>query len=744
MATSIAEGSGYFQTTNYNATPKLDSASQRLECIIRYSLEKFQFRNAVFLAERHLSHTKGTGHTDIEREYAQYLLATCHYRQGAKEIAWSVLEGCTSSRCRFLFAQCCFDLRRYIECNGVLEWLLEDTNLARCDDVMSSPNIAGNGEPDRASVLNLLGHTARAQHRHRLAKRYFQEALDLNPFLWEAFEGLCELGSPPDPNTLFTQFDAKVTNILPRSLSSFQRSRSMAMETPSYFSSKYDPGKDESSGNSYTDSLKNNANSMQGHTDSLKGRSKLLSSTLTGGGSQFSQANEQGSTEKPLQPLTALSESSERVVLRRGNSRLFTRTKSTSGNMKRPSENTLPHPTPGVPVLTRTNKSKILSKIGSSIPTMKDFFNEDQGQSQGASSTIPSPSTEAELIADEEGMRIVIDIFRILSRAYGLLSLNKLLESMKEFECLPFEHLQSGWVQCQLGKCRFGLADYAGAAKYFARARELEPNLHRDMELYSTCLWQLKKDTMLSTLAKELKDSNHQSPQAWIALGNAYSLKTDINQALKCFQRAVQLNDKFAYAHSLSGHEYTDLEEYDKAQTEFRLALSMDPRHFYAWFGMGVAYDRMGKCDLALINFREAYKVSPSNSIVQYRIGMCQEKMNRSTEALRSYEEAIKLDPINVAARYSKARVHLELGQFDEAINELEIIRHLSPDEVNVFILRGKVLRKQGKKEEALKCFTWALNIDTKSTHTTRDIMEQIQQTDNHSERYDVKVDLDV
>src|SRR5690242_15367676 len=95
MATSLAEGPGFSQTTNHNTTPKLDGVSQRLENIIRYSLEKFQFRNAAFLAERLLSHTKGTGHSEAEREYAQYLLATCHYRQGEPEMAWSVLEGCT-------------------------------------------------------------------------------------------------------------------------------------------------------------------------------------------------------------------------------------------------------------------------------------------------------------------------------------------------------------------------------------------------------------------------------------------------------------------------------------------------------------------------------------------------------------------------------------------------------------------------------------------------------------------------
>lgn len=103
----------------------------------------------------------------------------------------------------------------------------------------------------------------------------------------------------------------------------------------------------------------------------------------------------------------------------------------------------------------------------------------------------------------------------------------------------------------------------------------------------------------LSALGKELKDSNHHSPQAWCALGNAYSLRNENDQAIKCFQRAIQLDDRFAYAHTLSGHEYKGLDEYDKALTEYRTALSIDDRHYPAWYFYYIVLSerRSVKCD---------------------------------------------------------------------------------------------------------------------------------------------------
>ena len=39
-------------------------------------------------------------------------------------------------------------------------------------------------------------------------------------------------------------------------------------------------------------------------------------------------------------------------------------------------------------------------------------------------------------------------------------------------------------------------------------------------------------------------------------MGNCFALRKDHETALKNFQRSVQLDSRFAYAHTLCGHEY--------------------------------------------------------------------------------------------------------------------------------------------------------------------------------------------
>ncbi|KAG0202639.1 anaphase-promoting complex subunit cdc27 [Mortierella sp. GBA30] len=759
---------------------KLDSVSQRLEHIIKHSLDRFQFRNAVFLSERLVAHTHGPGHSDAEQEYAQYLLAVCHYRQGHPEMAWAVLEDRSSPRSRYLFAQCCLDLRRYIECTGTLERLLELPSLPRCSatDITANRNSCWNGEPDRAAVLNLLGHSARAQKRHQLAIKYFKEALEINPFLWEGFENLCELGAPPDPEKIFSQFDAKTGNILPKSLTSLQRSRTIGTDSSAFLGNKTTT-QDENIESASVDPSYNQViqpNNRFEPTDLTKPKSTFLPPILPSSISALSQMNGSSVIESdnygfeksttPLGPFTNRdpismipslpSETSDRVPLRRGTAtqqrRQFEKTKSTTslhhvssgGVMKRGFERSATVSSFAASGHLRGLKSRGNSKNSSSIVAKKDILGDDRDEPREATMPAIATLTEAELEAAEEALRTVADIFRIMARAYGLLALNKFTESLAEFLSLPSEHLLSGWTQCQIAKSRFGMEEYAAAAQYFKRARELEPSLHRDMEMYSTCLWHLRDDMALSTLAKELKDSNRLSPQAWCALGNAYSRRHENDQALKCFQRAIQLHDRFAYAHTLSGHEYADLEEYDKAQTEYRAAMSIDPRHYYAWYGMGMIFDKMGKNDLALIHYKEAQKLNPSSGVLLYRVGTIQEKMNRITEALRSFEEALSLDPNNVAARYHKAKVQADLEQFEESLKELEVVKKHRHNEPNVFMLQGKILLKMGNKELALKYLTWALDLDSKSSHAIRDMIERVDQdADVEEENYEVKVDTD-
>jgi anaphase-promoting complex subunit 3 len=314
----------------------------------------------------------------------------------------------------------------------------------------------------------------------------------------------------------------------------------------------------------------------------------------------------------------------------------------------------------------------------------------------------------------EEALRWVMDLMKKLGSGYFLLSQFQCQEAVQALSSLPAAHQSSPWVLALMGRAHYEQASYAEAEKFFRRMRTQSPSRLEDMEVYSTILWHLKRETELSFLAHELVDSAWHSPQAWCALGNAWSLARDPEQALKCFKRATQLDSKFAYGFTLQGHEHVTNEEYDKALTAYRQAISADKRHYNAYYGIGRVQQRLGAYDKALTHFQAAHLINPNNAVLVTCIGTALEKQKQIIPALRAYSKAVELAPRAASTRYKKARALLAVGQIEEAQRELVILKDLAPDEGTVHFLLATLYRSMNEKQEAVRHFTIALALDPK------------------------------
>lgn len=319
-----------------------------------------------------------------------------------------------------------------------------------------------------------------------------------------------------------------------------------------------------------------------------------------------------------------------------------------------------------------------------------------------------------------EALKTILDLLRGFGHGYQQLSQFHCQEALQAFGLLPKSHQDTPWVLAQMGRAQYEQTAYPEAERYFRRLRIMSPTRMQDMEVYSTILWHLKRDTDLSFLAHELIDSAWLSPEAWCALGNAWSLAKDHEQALRCFKRATQLDPKFAYAYTLQGHEHMANEEYDKALTAFRLSISADRRHYNAYYGIGMVYEKLGNYDKALHHFKAAQQIHPTNAVLICCMGTVLEKQKDVMQALQFFNKATELAPHAAQARFRKARALLVIGQLQAAQQELLILKDLAPDDARVHFLLGKLYKAQNDKSQAVRHFTQALSLDPKVSHRHR------------------------
>ncbi|KAJ4383432.1 anaphase-promoting complex subunit cdc27 [Didymella sp. IMI 355093] len=340
-----------------------------------------------------------------------------------------------------------------------------------------------------------------------------------------------------------------------------------------------------------------------------------------------------------------------------------------------------------------------------------------------------APSTETG--REEEALRWLLDLLHKIGSGYRYLSRFESVKALEAFASVPVAQRETPWVLAHIGRAHYERAQYTEAEKAFKKIREKAPSWLDHMEVYSNTLWQLKDEVALGHLAHTLIEQDRLSPQAWCALGNASSLERQHDDAVKCFQRATQLDPKFAYAFTLQGHEHVANEEYDKAMTAYRYAIAADNRHYNGWYGLGSVYERMGKFDVAEKHYKAATQINPNNAMIIVRIGMVLDRMKRLDLALSHFQIAATLDPRSIIARFRKAQTLLKLGRSRESLDELLYLKDLAPDDANIHFLLGRCYKKERDRANAIRHLTIAMNLDPKSHGVIKEVMESIDQDDD-------------
>lgn len=232
---------------------------------------------------------------------------------------------------------------------------------------------------------------------------------------------------------------------------------------------------------------------------------------------------------------------------------------------------------------------------------------------------VPPP---VEISPHKEALVFLLEQYGKIGQGYLALTKYQCQGALGFFDLVIPAFRETPWVLAQIGRAHFENSSYKDAETVFAKIKKIAPSRTEDMEIYSTVLWHLKRDVDLAYISHELIDTDRLSPQAWCALGNAFSLQGEHDQAVKCFKRATQLDPKFAYAFTLAGHEHVANEEFEKALHSFRNAISADHRHYNGWYGLGQVFEKLGKYDIAREHYINAAKINPTNPVLKVCIGL--------------------------------------------------------------------------------------------------------------------------
>ncbi|KAJ7940806.1 hypothetical protein B0H13DRAFT_1940027 [Mycena leptocephala] len=735
--------------------------SQRFQTLIWSCLDSDLTKTAVFYAERYFA-------MEPQSHEARHLYATALLRQGEPHSALTLVKVPREQQCigcLELKAKCCTVLGRHRQAKEALEESLRDVNFASS---ASAPSRPARPFPDEAALRCRSGNMSLKGNLPEDASVSFRQALALNPFLWEAFEGLCAIGSVPEIDDLFPPRPPPIKRTPPEDSQPkpiIPVASGAGFFTPDTGSAgnlfrpthplpfRMGPvGPSDSTATSDISFYPPDMTFQQVHPPGRSGTTQPHTSR------PLSSADEAGPVAKKLRstaPQPEMARSSKPLKLtvdeplKKARARPALKFPNLFSSSGRPSQP--PIPSRSVSGTGKSNNHSLASSTatrrstrlnsGTSVkqpygskhtssrdrrrqPTqhlrsrsMESDMDEDF---QAAYSPSPPPiahSPRSEAYECELAEQYLYDLVRHFASATRALSLYDSPKCLAELEKLPYVHQTTPWVLAMIGRAHYEQLEYSNAERAFKTLRSLQPYRLLDMEVYSTLLWHLQRNV-------EFIDPR--SSQAWIAVGNLFSLQKERAQALTCFRRAAQMDPSCAYAYTLSGHESID-EDLEKAISFFQSALRADPRHYNAWYGLGTCYLRMSKVRLAEYHYRKSVEIHPHNAVLLGCVGMAVERRGDRDAALVLFDEAVKMAPENALVRYRRSKILISMKKYDAAVSDLETLRSSSPEESNVVFQLAKVYRLLGDDVKSAQLLAIARDISPKSVSKIKKLLDTVK-----------------
>lgn len=173
---------------------------------------------------------------------------------------------------------------------------------------------------------------------------------------------------------------------------------------------------------------------------------------------------------------------------------------------------------------------------------------------------------------------------------------------------------------------------------------------------------------------------------------------------------AARLTAKGVSLHGVRRHEEA-IECFDKA-------LETNPRYASAWLGKGTSMTSLGRWREAMTCYDRALEINPTDAQGWVGKGMALSALLGEKEAIECFDRALEINPVHPWALSMKGMTLWKLGKHKEAIPALDRLLQVNPRQVEAWIGKGVSMARLGKHEEAIPCFDKALETNPRSALT--------------------------
>ncbi len=249
---------------------------------------------------------------------------------------------------------------------------------------------------------------------------------------------------------------------------------------------------------------------------------------------------------------------------------------------------------------------------------------------------------------------------KTFEKGLSLYSKGKFAEALKLFESLTdpsfeiMKHYHIGLVKIQMGQLEEGLKEY----RKIHEVNRINQGVEYDKFMFSLYI---NMGSTLQVLAKKKG-------------------KELYNEAISCYNYALQIEDNDARVWNNLGNAYLEIEKNLDAIKSFHKAIELDDDYPEAHYSISLVYESMGNFEMAIEHLETALQWKSQNKIILNRLaGLCF-GTGELIKAKNYLELVLKNNPKDPTSNKNMALVLYNMEKYEEAYSYYKIFLDLDPD----------------------------------------------------------------
>ncbi|REL38643.1 FkbM family methyltransferase [Rhodohalobacter sp. SW132] len=204
-----------------------------------------------------------------------------------------------------------------------------------------------------------------------------------------------------------------------------------------------------------------------------------------------------------------------------------------------------------------------------------------------------------------------------------------------------------------------------------------QPETHHSISL---CYFNLENFELAEEFEKTALQKKPDFFKGWLHLGSIYRAQAKLDEALKCFQKANQLDPKSASVAYRIAEIYNDQGDIDKALELFDIAIKVDANFHDAHLARAGVLQKVKRFEEAEEHIYTVLNDEPLHLLARVSLAEHYKLIGNYDSAIDLYEKLVKDFPKVGGIRVNYALCLQELGRFDESEKHYMIAFEDQPD----------------------------------------------------------------